>query len=320
VVDAGGLLLADAGEWPFPSTTRIDDEGGAKELRLAFGDARLSVADPAFSAALAAAAPHLAPPRFGRRLRRVIILAGAGAAILAALWWGLPRATPVIAALLPASFEEALGNRTVAEIPGRRCTASDGQAALDALVTRLVAGTAIPYTIEARVLDRPEINAVAAPGGHIVILRGLLDQAASADEVAGVLAHEIGHTLKRHDTQRLIRMFGLSVLGRLLAGSGSAASVGQTFLLLSYTRKNEAEADVVALELLRRAQIGSGGLASFFERMAAKERSGFALPRYLSTHPSSRERLEAVRAHGVAEGKPALSPAQWRALKEICRG
>ena len=318
---ADGIALTDpgaeAGEiWSYRAVSLRDDELRHGPVRIAHGDARLTVDDPAFGAALMAAAPRL------RRAARLILVCGTVATILlltgvAGLWWWIPQIAAKIAEHVPPSWEEALAEQVEMQ-PwwGERCTDPAGQAALDALTRRLTQGIDTPYPLVVSVRADKMVNAFALPAGHIVLLRGLLNEAQSADEVAGVLGHELTHTLKRHPTRALIANSGLSLLFEVTVGNGTGASLGLLLTTLSYTRAMEAEADDGAVALLERAGIGTEGFAAFFDRMA-KRGHGPKLP-YLSSHPPDEERLAAVRARAVKGGRPAISEAEWHALKAIC--
>jgi predicted Zn-dependent protease len=285
-------------------------------VRLAHGDARLTVEDPAFAGALAAAAPRL------RRAARRALLYGTIATVLllatvAGLWWSMPWLAGVIAERVPPAWEAKLGEQVELQ-PwwGKRCADPAGEAALAALTRRLTQGVDSPYPFAVSVHDNGTVNAFALPGGHIVLLRGLVSEAQSPDEVAGVLAHEMTHVLKRHPTRALIANSGLSLLFEITVGNGTGASLGLLLTTLSYTRTMEAEADAGALMLLRRAGISTEGFAAFFERLVHREQ-GPKLP-YLNSHPPSEERLAAARAEVVKGTSPALPEAEWRALQAIC--
>ncbi|HEX7966748.1 MAG TPA: M48 family metallopeptidase [Stellaceae bacterium] len=318
---ADGIAIAEpgaeAGEvWSYRAVSLRDDELREGPVRIAHGDARLTVEDPAFAAALMTAAPRL------RRAARLILVCGTAATILllagaGGLWWWMPRIAARIAEHVPPAWEEKLAEQVETQ-PwwGPRCTGSAGQAALDALTRRLTEGVDIPYPLVVSVRDDRMVNAFALPGGHIVLLRGLLNEAQSPDEVAGVLGHELTHTLKRHPTRALIANSGLSLLFELTVGNGTGASLGLLLTTLSYTRTMEAEADDGAVALLERAGIGTEGFAAFFDRMA-KHGHGPKLP-YFNSHPPDEERLAAVRAHAVKGGRPAISETEWYALKAIC--
>ena len=97
----------------------------------------------------------------------------------------------------------------VGDFGGRFCNGPGGQAALDALVRKIDQGKP---AVRVHVANIGMVNAVALPGGNIVLFRGLLQEAKSPDEIAGVLGHEIGHVRKRHVVRALMRQAGLSVL------------------------------------------------------------------------------------------------------------
>ena len=103
-----------------------------------------------------------------------------------------------LATLIPVEREIAFGKTVVAQMESAlgaadmgalRCTGPEGRAALDAMLTRLSGGQALQYDLEVQVFDHKMVNAFAAPGGQIVVMRGLLDSATGPDAVASVLAH-----------------------------------------------------------------------------------------------------------------------------------
>jgi Zn-dependent protease with chaperone function len=321
------IVAEDGSEtiWPYRELRKMPHELRGGELRLARGEAWLSVEDPAFRSALSIVAPGIE-----RRARRGLVYGGTATVVMLAvvggLWWGMPWIAARIAPHVPIEWEKTLADDVERE-PwwGTRCTDPAGEAALAKLTRRLTEGIESPYAVSVGVRDNRLVNAFALPGGRIVLLRGLIADAQSPDEVAGVLAHELTHTLNRHPTRALIANSGLSLLFELTIGNGTGASLGLLLTTLSYTRAMEAEADAGALELLRRAGIGSAGFAAFFERLEEHEEEKgkstgllFALPSYLRTHPATQQRLEAIEADGSVGGSPALSSADWQALKEIC--
>jgi predicted Zn-dependent protease len=304
--------------WPYDRVTLLEDEGRRSVTRLAHGDARLVVDDPGFRAALAAVAPRFRPRGYAGNLARALALTALSAALGASLWYGAPRAAGLVAAMLPAAAEHRLGATVLAEIPGRRCEAAEGQAALDRLTARLLAGQDPPFAIHVGVLEGVQVNAFAVPGGEVRIFDGLLQRAASPDEVAGVLAHELSHVLKRHTMRHLVRALGTSLLFDLMLGSGGAVrQAGEAALALSYSRDLEREADDGALELLLAAGIATEPFAGFFERIRTEGRAGAGIPSWLRTHPATEERIEHIKA-AAGNGGPALSADEWQALKGIC--
>ena len=328
------LLVADDDEepvatWAFAELRLVGEVFRNQPVRLTSAtepDARLSLDDPAVLTPLFACAPHLRSrgPLGARPWLRAALWGLGVATFVAALVFGLPRLAEPVAALIPLEWETALGERFVAGfLEGESvCTGAAGSQALQRLTDRLGATVETPYGFTVRVVDVAAVNAFAAPGGQIVVFRGLLESAESPDEVAGVLAHEMGHVVERHATEAVVRALGLSLLFELLVGDASAivglgAEAVEALLGLSYSRRDEAEADAVAVAMLAAADIRADGLAAFLGRLDQQGRDGPAGFAFLSTHPPSRVRAEAMIA-AAGGGRRAMSQAEWRALESIC--
>lgn len=166
-----------------------------------------------------------------------------------------------------------------------------------------------------KVMDSPVVNAFAAPGGYIFVTRGLLAAVNDEAELAGVLAHEIGHVTARHSahqySQSLLAGLGLE-LGRNLAGSygevlGPLLEAGTGLLFLKYSRDDERQSDTLGVEYAARAGYDTSRMADFFVTLQRQGRlegeRGGQMPEWFSSHPSSTDREAAVRA----------LTAQWRA-------
>ena len=229
---------------------------------------------------------------------------------------------------MPVAWEESLGRAVTDQLapPDLVCADPRGQRALDLIVARLAAAAPpSPYTFRARVVNVPDVNALAAPGGHMLVFRGLVERARTPDELAGVLAHEMEHVLHRHTTRAVIQHASTGLLlaaltgdmtGPLAYGLESARVLGQ----LQYSRHAEAEADRDGMKLLLAARIAPDGMIGFFEDLAQGEHPRRVL-RYLSSHPSTGDRIALLRE--LAAGTPGpftplLSDEEWRDLKAIC--
>ena len=178
----------------------------------------------------------------------------------------------------------------------------------------------MPHPPVLRVVGASAANAYALPGGQVLLFSGMIDFAASPDELAGVLAHEIAHVAHRDPVRAVIRSAALGALAGTLDGDRGLAAGLSTFgahlLGLSYSRAAEALADARAAEILARAGLAADGLAHLFARLAARAGAdAAAVPAYLSTHPpmSARARLTASPA-----SSPALATADWQALRRDC--
>ncbi|MEX1235628.1 MAG: M48 family metallopeptidase [Roseovarius sp.] len=298
--------------------------------------ARLAIRDTELIAALRARCPHLM--RRERRPRGIARLARRGglavAAVAVMLFFILPRMADTLAGLLPIEREVAFGRAVVGQIEAAlgaanlgalECDAPAGLAALDSMVARLSGPADLSYDLQVAVLDHEMVNAFAAPGGHIVIMRGLLEQSEGPDAVAAVMAHEIGHVEARDATRHALRAAGSAGLLSMVMGdvTGGAAAVflGERVLQASYTREAEAQADAFALDMLQGAGVSSGGMADFFDGLAEEEGDiGDALPGYLASHPVTAARAARARNHAARQGAttPILDDAQWQDLRAIC--
>jgi predicted Zn-dependent protease len=240
----------------------------------------------------------------------------------------LPGLADYLADHIPPDREIAFGRAVMTQVEylfaddavSLVCTDEKGQAALDLMTERLTAGQDIPYDLDVRVFDLAMPNAFTAPGGQIVIFRGLLDEAENAEEVAGVLAHEIGHAVHRDPTRLTLRAAGsagiLSVVLGDVSGGTLLGIAGEHLMQASYTREAETAADAYALMLLNAAGIPAGPLADFFDRIAVLTDG---MPEYLSSHPLSAGRAGAIRAGAEARADAqALDAGDWQSLQDIC--
>lgn len=261
-------------------------------------------------------------------VKRLTLHLGAAVAAMAVILFVLiPSISNSLARSLPTDQEVAFGKAIVQQMtaslePGQGdlvCDNPAGRQALNKLKLRMTAGQGLTYDIGLTVLDSDIVNAFAAPGGQIVILRGLLDDATSAEELAGVLAHEIGHVEARDPTRLAFRAVGSAGILSLLFGdvSGGAAITlaGNYLMSTAYTRDAETAADLFAMAMLRKLRIDTVGLASFFERI---DKIDGDLPSYLTTHPPSVNRASLARMNRLDASVPVILDGDWQALKAIC--
>jgi beta-barrel assembly-enhancing protease len=156
------------------------------------------------------------------------------------------------------------------------------------------------------VVNAPQVNAFAVPGGYIYINRGLIERAGNMAEVAGVLAHEIAHVEHRHGVAQMERMqtanIGLTaayiLLGRAPTGLERAAiDVGGSLVFARYSRQAELEADATAVPMLVAANINPHGLVTMFQRLLEEQqRNPSAVEQWFSTHPTTQDRIAEVQA------------------------
>ena len=307
--------------WPLSELHRIDADSAAGPVRLKRGEAgtaRLTIDDAQFAAALFRDAPHLVQ-RPG--WHRWVMSTMACGAVLLFLLFAVPQLSAWIAPWVPVSWEEDIRDVSISAVMaafggGEFCTGEAGTAALESLFSRLTATVESDYDIRVRVSSHELINALATPGGEVIIFRGLIEFAQTPDEVAAVLSHELGHLVRRHPTQALVRALSFDLMLDFVIGGFALSGLGQIALTLSYSRDAEREADAVGGKMLADAGFRPAVLADFFRRLEEKQGALPAAFRYLSTHPTVAERID--RADKSGGGGPAMLAEAWDSLQRIC--
>lgn len=352
LVDSAGQPLAT---WPYDDLRLVGRPAPGRPIRiqsLSRDMARLDIADHGSLPVLRRLAPDL--EKTGMRdpvqWRRAAAWTVGLGLLFGGIGWGLSSSAPLIATLTPIEVEERIGKSTVEQVTllfgGFRssdeltCRRRDGLRALNALTEQLIAVDESPYDFKIRVLDISIPNAFAAPGGYIVVFRGLIDLAESPDEVAGVLAHEMGHVTHQHSMTHLVRSIGFQALIVPLITGGTMATdllseVGQAAVQASYTREMEEDADRVAVDLMNRAGLKAATFTDLLYRIERKfgglpeedeaETDGedasddsFSIPDMLASHPSTPDRSRMVRGLAAPGGEAGLDDTQWQALRSIC--
>jgi Zn-dependent protease with chaperone function len=329
-----GEVLA---RWPYGNLEALSSPDGL--LRVAPQGralARLEVRDAGLAAAIDERAGGI--DRTGtadRRARRKVVfwsLAAVVSMVLVAVF-GIPEIVKRLTPFVPQAVEQRLGASVDGQVramldegkPGKplQCgtaTASPGARALARLVAPLEASAALGMPLRVAVLDRPEINAFALPGGYVYVFRGLIERAQTPDEVAGVIGHEIGHVAHRDGTRAILQAAGLSFLfGTLLGdfGGGTAVVFATRFVLQSsYSREAERAADLYGADLMRRIGGEPRAVGSLLVRIAGKP-GGIA--NFLLDHPEASQRAAALeKVPGPAQKATLLDEDGWAALKKIC--
>jgi Zn-dependent protease with chaperone function len=213
--------------------------------------------------------------------------------------WG--RAMDGALKALPVSAEVQLGETLASQVLSTNKVCSDPganqqvQAVLDRLTAKLPADEKLAYRVF--VSDSPDLNAFALPGGFVFVNLGLLTELDNADQLAGVLAHEIQHVRKRHGLKNLAARAGLGVAVAVLFGDlgglgGLAVEGAYQMAGLSFTRTQEREADALGVELLAAANYNPAAMPDFFKKIQKKEEDAtFKAPAFLSSHPDTAERI-----------------------------
>jgi beta-barrel assembly-enhancing protease len=325
--------------WPFDTVSHRHSGLARGHVRLeragADGTEALVIQDSAFLIDLhrigGAYVRHIANP--SRRVPMVPLIAGLSVVTIlfcvVVFRWGIPWLAAQGAEQLPVEWEEKIGREYALGFVEEEMRCEDAQLRtfIDTLVTRLDrAAQPHPYTLNVVVVDHEAVNALAAPGGQIVIFTGLLRAAKTPRMVAGVLAHEVAHVMHQHATQKLFAQFTTALLASAMTGvdTGFLETVmngAQEAGVMHFSRSMEAEADRVGLTLLQRARIDPRGLAEFFKTIQDTQSDIPDFLHFLSSHPATQERLELLNAHTDAtqyDPIPLPDNIEWKTLAEKC--
>ncbi len=208
-----------------------------------------------------------------------------------------------IANLIPRSTEEQM-SETLKEsaLSGKQIINDSFVNAQIALITtqliKSLNDTSYHFTFT--VIEDEEVNAFALPGGPIVINSGLLLKADNAEEVAGVLAHEISHITRRHHIRGLVGNLGVFMVIRGLVGdltgiSANIINLGASLGSLKYSRGYETESDEYGMQLIQNAHINPEGMVSFFKKLSELSKMP-EMADFISTHPSPKNRIKYLQS------------------------
>jgi Zn-dependent protease with chaperone function len=302
--------------------------------------ARLEVTDTDLAHEIDLLAPDI--DRTGasaRKMRRRAI----GWACLAAVTlvlsaiYGVPLLADRLAPVIPRGFEQRVGVATNAQIramldkgpPGRPFECGEapveraGLAAFQKLARQIEAAANLATPLTITVVRRPEANAFALPGGYVYVFQGLIDKADNVDELAAVIAHEIGHVAHRDGMRAVLQGAGLSFMfGMMLGdfvGGGAVVLAGRTILESAYSRRVENAADRFGVRVMLALGADARALGRFLQRISGDSSDGFTI---LLDHPTAKERAAAIDAIAPPQsrGVALLDPTEWAALKRICAG
>jgi predicted Zn-dependent protease len=334
-IGSGGLSIgigSDHRLWPFEQLQqrRRPRHGEPVHLERAGGHEVLVLSDPAVLHAIRRAAPATAgrirpSSRVPFLLGAALLIGGVVGAIAGITRFGIPALATSLARTIPIEWEERFGAAVVESVAPGPARVDDPEVTrlMNRLLARLSRGASPSYRYRIQVVKGAEVNALAAPGGHIVVFAGLIGFTRTPEELAGVLAHEIAHVERRHVTEGIFKRASLGFLISLVAGdpSGPAsagARMAQSLADLSFSRQAESEADAVGLEILMRAGVDPRGMPEVLDRMTGLP-GGRTRADFLSSHPAPAARAGALR-EALARATPGtyaplMSAGEWAALR-----
>lgn len=175
------------------------------------------------------------------------------------------------------------------------------------------------YEYKIHIVDGSEANAFTTLNGHIYVLAGLIKEVSSAEELALILAHEVGHAEHRHVVDKLIKTIGIEALFSIMTGGDPVliSEISKMTLSTSFDRSKEEEADDFALQLAFDSQINPRRLAQFFIKMKSKDQSVLQDKlSFVSTHPMSSDRIKKSSDFVLPDDFEEIPiPLDWEVVK-----
>lgn len=316
-------------DWPYADIRRADSLAGTLRLTCLTAPvlARLEVRNAALAAELIARCPRMDESAPGRGGVGAIIgwSLAAAASIVAVVLFGVPLAADRLTPLVPPAFERRLGDvadKQVTTLFGAsHCGGQAGALAFAKLVNMVREVAELDTSVDTAVLETPIPNAMALPGGKVYLFSGLLAKAENADEIAGILAHELGHLKHRDSMRNLIYNGGTSFLIGLLfgdvTGSGAMIFASRSLVSASYSREAEQNADTFAIDVMHTLGRSPKPMGELMFRVTGKQVDNTLS--ILASHPLTEDRLERMsREDRPPSGPPLLTPEEWASLKAIC--
>lgn len=252
-----------------------------------------------------------------------LVLIGAGLALAAgALFlFSLFQAPKLMAGWIPGPAADRIGLHGVA-LAGPAtpaCNEGPGAAALRRILDRLQSGANYGRRFQLHIVEGDMENAFSLPGRHIVLVSGLVRRAKAPEEVAAVLAHEMGHGLERDPEALFLRNIGVTALAKFLKRSDDSAAAFRAMLSqLRYSREAERSADAHTVAILRRARIDPKPAGEFILRSAAESPAGESVVADLGAYPTSAERAALFMKQPPYPTEPILSEEEWAAAQAVC--
>lgn len=304
---SGATVTSDHGRWDLAWRDLRFSHGAMAFLTHA--DGRIVACDEAgFLAEIAS----LAPPGIATEARRsagrgsraaigcgtlLIIALALCAALLVGAWLAIPWAAGRAVEAMPPEVDREIGDRSyeAMDLGGTKVAIPLADEALALIVGRLAPQAKHPFEFRVQVVASEQVNAFCLPGGRIVVYTGLLKKATRAEQVAGVLAHEMAHATLRHGLQGMAKQVGVIVGVQILTGdvTGLAGQIATTAIANGYSRDMEREADAEGARMLVAAGIDPHGMAEFFALLGDGDS---AVPAWVSTHPDHAERIATIEA------------------------
>ncbi len=321
-IDYSQMVQRSAGD----GTICLSFRHGGEGARLYIDNTGLSDSDkiwlqniPLFNSGLSAA---------GIKQRAIIIAAALGivGSLVLTFTYLIPASADHITKIIPYKIEQTLGRRIESSLLSKKetevCRSPLATDAIQKIETTLARAGELDEPLKLQVVELPMANALALPGGTVLVTTQLLELLENEEQLLGVLAHEIGHVKARHSMGIAVRVGASSAMAGFLfgdfAGAGAVIAMGQVLLSTSYSRELEREADTDAIAIMQDLGIEPTILSQVLGKLSD---ASVKLPAMFSTHPLTEERifnLNSAAGSKKLTKNPLLSPEEWRHLASGC--
>lgn len=202
-------------------------------------------------------------------------------------------------------LEKQLGDLVWADMEKKAIESGPEYQKLDSVLKKICESNGLKREeIKLHLMEDAEVNAFALPDHHMVVYTGLIKEAKSNDEIAGVLAHEIAHMELKHVMKKLLKQVGYTILISITTGEAGGEVVKEVLAMLTssaYDRSLEKDADLKAVEYLKNAGLDVKAFADFLYRLG-EENEGPVHLTWISTHPDPKERAKYILKEAAADG------------------
>jgi predicted Zn-dependent protease len=333
--DSAGALLA---EWRL-DLIRDENIPPHKDMLLlsvgAANSARLRITDTLFVEQIGYRCPSLRKRRKADHKgtsKLIAAVAGVVVLVVVGFTYGIPYLAGGITALIPDETRQQVGDlvkdqiiesvTTDKDAGTAVCSNSVSQRSFVRLLDQLseVSGDQ-NNRIQITIINSPEANAFALPGGQILVFAGLLKLTDDPNAIAAVIAHEYAHVLGQHPEKLYVSNLGMAAALSLIFGDVSGgtaiAAIGQMALGASYSREFEREADKFAISSMSALNYDVSPLALLLEKLASKQPEPGILS-FIVSHPGVEERKTHLKAAGNTGTENAFTKSEWLAIKSVC--
>lgn len=229
-------------------------------------------------------------------------LAALALVLAVAGWFGLIVGARVAVTAVPIQVDEQIGSAVLPEILsqyGQEITSPQVRKAVQSIVDRLAVHGKVPdVNYDVRIIDSDIVNAMALPGGKILVFQGLIDSMETTEQLAAVLAHEMAHVTLRHHLRQIASSVGIVAAVSIIVGdAGGVVALGaevlQSATLNNYSQTQETEADLEGARMMHDAELDPRAMIKMLGHLPDAH-----LPdalSWLATHPDSDVRAEAVQ-------------------------